>query len=333
MCNFYYSFIYLLVYIKPTYYKKLYQKLKQFKGFKKSHLQRSCPPVTDQPKDDPQVKPITNTNCHFLVYGTSGSGKTSFLKYYLDQTKSDFIVFGRDETEFRQENYIPLFQLEKIEIESLANKTVILDDAGAYKQLKTKVEDLFRFGRHHNIQVIYLAHYAKDVLPVVRENCFKLYITINNPDSFFETMMSCYSIKQLNWKQYRDQLEFGVIEVDTRSQKYKILNQRYQLIYDTTKYKWSPEDYVKYETFFFTSEEYNKPKIFLEDMSDQTIEITPFNVAYYFVYHCKQNKIKVNESKIDNYIDRMQQPLISDSLKDEFKKIIIDQAIRFSKSN
>ena len=35
------------------------------------------------------------------MYGTSGSGKTSFLKYYLDQTKNDFIVFGRDETEFK----------------------------------------------------------------------------------------------------------------------------------------------------------------------------------------------------------------------------------------
>ena len=93
-------------YIRPKHYEKIYQKLKQFKRFKKSHL-------TDQPKDEPQVKPIANTNCHFLVYGTSGSGKTSFLKYYLDQTKNDFLVFGRDETEFRQENYIPLFQLEK----------------------------------------------------------------------------------------------------------------------------------------------------------------------------------------------------------------------------
>ena len=34
---------------------------------------------------------------------------------------------------------------KKTEIESLANKTVILDEAGAYKNLKTKVEDLFRF--------------------------------------------------------------------------------------------------------------------------------------------------------------------------------------------
>ena len=65
---------------------------------------------------------------------------------------------------------------------------------------------------------------------------FKLYITINNPDTFFETRMSCYSIKQLNWKQYRDQLKFGVFEFDARSQKYKILNQKYQVVFDTTKH-------------------------------------------------------------------------------------------------
>ena len=113
-----------------------------------------------------------------------------------------------------------MLQLEKIVIESVANKTVLLDDAGAYKSLKTKVEDLFRFGRHHNIQVIYLAHYAKDVLPVVRENCFKIYLTINNPDNFFESTVQTYSIKDpgflLRWKYFRDQLEFGIFEFDTR---------------------------------------------------------------------------------------------------------------------
>ena len=67
-------------------------------------------------------------------------------------------------------------------------------------------------------------------------------------------------------------------------------------------------------------------------MSDQTIEITPFTVAYYYVYYCKQNKIKVNESKIANYIDRMQQPLISDKLKEDFKNIIMEQAISYGKT-
>ena len=67
-----------------------------------------------------------------------------------------------------------------------------------------------------------------------------------------------------------------MIEFDTRSQKYKTLNQSHNLIYDSSKHnKWSPEDYVAYESYFVSGEEYNKLKVFLEEMSDQTIEITP----------------------------------------------------------
>ena len=228
--------------------------------------------------------------------------------------------------------------MENVSIEQLANKIVILDDAGAYKSLKTKVEDLFRYGRHHQIQVIYLAHYAKDILPIVRENCHKRFLTINNPDNFFESIVQTYAIAPavkdgLNWKYYRDQLEYGIIEFDTRSQKYKVLNHRYNLIYDSSKRsKWGPEQLVAYENYFFTGDEYNRLKIFLEEMSDQTIEITPLNIAYYYVAYCKQNKIKVNESKIDNYVERMQQPLISDSVKEDFKKIIYDHAKSFTKN-
>ena len=115
----------------------------------------------------------------------------------------------------------------------------------------------------------------------MRENSFKLFITINNPDNFFETITNTSSIKELKWKEYCDHLEFGIIEFDTRSQKYKILNHKYKVIYDSSKrIKWSPEDYVVYESYFFTGEEYNKLKIFLEEMSDQTIEITPYNIAF-----------------------------------------------------
>ena len=230
-----------------------------------------------------------------------------------------------------------MLQLKNIGIEQLANKIVVLDDAGAYKNLKTKIEDLFRFGRHHNIQVIYLAHYAKDVLPVVREICRKIFLTINNPDNFFESIVQTYSIKngvtQLNRKQYRDQLEFCIIEFDTRSQKFKVLNKNYKIIYESSKpSKWGPEDYVAYESYFFTGDEYNNLKVFLEEMSDHTIEITPHNIAFYYVFYRKQNKINVNESKIDNYVERMQQPLISDSVKEDFKKIIYDHAKSFTKN-
>ena len=63
----------------------------------------------------------------------------------------------------------------------------------------------------------------KIFLPIVRERK-KIFITFIKPDNVFATIISAYSIKELKWKQYRDQLEFCIIEFDTRSQNYKILN-------------------------------------------------------------------------------------------------------------
>ena len=328
-------------YIRPMFFKKIYKKLLQFDGFKYTHLtnqEGEATIETSHSNTHSNMHEATHSNMHFIIYGSSGSGKTSFLKHYLAQVPRFYVVFGRDEREFPSQNFVPLLQLEKVNIELLANKIVVLDDAGAYKNLKTKVEDLFRYGRHLNIVVIYLAHYAKDVLPVVRENCFKIYLTINNPDNFFESIVQTYGFKDairdgFNWKYYRDQLEFGIIEFDTRSQKYKVLNNKYKLIYDSSKRsEWRPEDYVAYESYFFTGDDYNKLKIFLEAMSDQTIEITPHNIAYYYVFYCKQNNIKVNESKIDNYVERMQKPLISDSVKESFKNLIYEHAKNFTKN-
>ena len=47
-------------------------------------------------------------------------------------------------------------------------------------------------------------------------------------------------------------------------------------------------------------------------MSDAKNEELPFNVACNYVYCCEESEINMNESKIDKYIERMQQSLISD---------------------
>ena len=134
-------------YIRPKWYKKTYKKLLQFEGFKYSHLTNQEGGAS-QEQGEALTQPVSNTathtNCHMLIYGSSASGKTSFLKHYLTPSlrdsfrKSNYVVFGRDEEEFPASNFVPLVQLEKRGIESLAKKTVILDDAGAYKSLKHK---------------------------------------------------------------------------------------------------------------------------------------------------------------------------------------------------
>ena len=48
-----------------------------------------------------------------LIYGSSASGKTSLIKYYLSRVRSNHVVFGRDEKEFPASNVVPLLQLEK----------------------------------------------------------------------------------------------------------------------------------------------------------------------------------------------------------------------------
>ena len=136
-------------YIRQNWYKKMKKKLLQFQGIKFSHL------TSEEQSGQEQVGPaVNNTDSHFLKFVSSGSGKTFFLRNYLSRGKSNHVVFGRDSSEFPDQNFIPLLQLEKIGIELLANKIVKLGDAGAYKSPKTKVQDLFRFGRHHNIPVI-----------------------------------------------------------------------------------------------------------------------------------------------------------------------------------
>ena len=71
-------------------------------------------------------------------------------------------------------------------------------------------------------------------------------------------------------------------------------------------------------------------KLFLE-MSNLTIERTQYNIAFYNEYYCKQKKTKLNESKTDNYIDGMQQPLISGKHKENLKNLIFTQAVRYGK--
>ena len=215
-------------YICPRQFKTFYKKLLQFAGFKYSHLTnqeiKESHEATRSSAKDVREAPLTNS--HIIIYGSSSSGKTSFLKHYLTHTPRT-------------------------------------PDSGKLSRSLCKGCSSNREGKLSQ----------------------KIFLTINNPYNFFDSIVQTYAIAPtvkdgLNWKYYRDQLEYGIIELDTRSQKYKVLNNKSIINYDSSKRsKWGPEQLVAYESYFFTGDEYNRLKIVLEEMSDQTIEITPLNIA------------------------------------------------------
>ena len=106
-------------YIRPRQFKTIYKKLLQFAGFKYSHLTNQEREAPQDTREATHNNSHNNSHCnaHFIIYGSSGSGKTSFLKHYLAQRPHDkscdsprdssrsYLVFGRDEREFPSQNF------------------------------------------------------------------------------------------------------------------------------------------------------------------------------------------------------------------------------------
>ena len=81
-------------YIRPRQFKTIYKKLLQFAGFKYSHLtnqeRESCheQEAIGEAAHNNNAHNNSHCNAHFIIYGSSGSGKTSFSKHYLAHTKN-----------------------------------------------------------------------------------------------------------------------------------------------------------------------------------------------------------------------------------------------------
>ena len=74
--------------IRPRQFKTIYKKLLQFAGFKYSHLTNQEREATHEATHNNSHN-NSHCNAHFIIYGSSGSGKTSFLKHYLAQRPHD----------------------------------------------------------------------------------------------------------------------------------------------------------------------------------------------------------------------------------------------------
>ena len=145
-------------------------------------------------------------DCHFMLIGATGCGKTNLLLnmllkymnfdtctiYTINEGQDKYAILAeltevlRDKLEIsdfviirRPEDVIPVDELD-----SDTNKVVVFDDIRIDKKNMDKIKEYFSLSRNKKCNCIYLAHSYYDVPKYIRRNtkCFALFGGFDNRD-------------------------------------------------------------------------------------------------------------------------------------------------------
>ena len=249
-----------------------------------------------------------NSNNHFIVYGASGSGKTFFIKTYVKKfSSSEYIVFCKDKDEWKDaHNVYGSDQLHTLNIpENFINKIIILDDMGNNLTQKT-LSEIYTYGRHYNIQIIVMAHKAKDIDNKIRDNIYTFFITVNNPFSFFDEIKKTYSLPY-DLKRFVE-IDFGIIKVETNKNIFKVYDKDYNKYYDSKSNNKVSLMKLSDIKNYYNSESINDPlvrddiKYILECASNDTINITDQTFYFYLYCYYKQIGLRLKMPKLKKLV-------------------------------
>ena len=241
-----------------------------------------------------------NKNTHILLFGGSDTGKTYFIKQYLEKNHiSKYKVFCLDTDEWS--DHVIETDIEKLNhLESLKDYTIILDDQGNMK-LDKQVANIISKGRHFNIQLIFLAHLSTDLNPKSRNNVKEIYITTGNSKKFFHDLKEKFMISDLSSFSH---IEYGMIRYNLNKNSYVVYDKNYKKIYDSSTNKISTRSDFQISYFLnqqtFSDLEKSEIVNFLESQID--INVTDPLLLYYLNYYLIQNDYKPNMSKLKNIL-------------------------------
>ena len=286
------------------------QQAKHFKGFKINNNQSLNEFTNDQNTQTDAI--FNNHDSHLLIYGQTESGKTTFLKRYINAhyNQMNVFIFCRDTNEWKGfPNVIngtddgALFQLENTDKYKGApdnRNLIILDDMGGLISQKM-IAEIFTKGRHDYIQIIFLGHKPKDVDNKIRGNIKKFYVTTANTSEFFYELNDTYKIRLplVNFQT----IEYGIIVVDLIKNTFIIYDKNLSIINNSnTNYRTLPTEF-NIQKFLnikkFTEKEKDDITLFLEQESDNTIDVTDETFLFYLNYYFIQNlKLQPNLNKL-----------------------------------
>ena len=183
---------------------------------------------------------------NFIIHGPSNSGKTTFIKDYcgLHETVKVFCIDG---SEWKGYNVYGIDDLKLLDnLDSFANSLIIFDDMGENIRLPA-IDSLYSKCKHHNINIICVGHTVRDLNTKARDNTPAIYITLNSLQQLFERVQEKFKIGSYlyRFKHYN----YGVINYNTISDYYIVLDKDKKVVYDSRIGDIDIEKFVDYTEF------------------------------------------------------------------------------------
>jgi hypothetical protein len=293
-------FIFYVIFYFNFYIPKPIQEIKEnveiashFNGFPIKHTYQNLKVSSNNNKQST----IDKTDRHLIIYGGTETGKTTFVKKYIEKhyNKNSVYIYCKDTDEWKgfsnvyegtTESLGDLENMETFKGTPENRSLIILDDMGNLIPQKT-VSSIYTKGRHYYIQIIVLAHKAKDVDNKIRDNVRNIYCTTMNNVAFFKELCDAYVFK-LPLENYRG-VEFGMIEINLIKDFYIVYDKDMNIYYDSRiniKVVSPNFNIAKYlNVKKFTEREKDEIITFLENESQNTINITNETFLFYLNYY------------------------------------------------
>ena len=187
-------------------------------------------------------------------------------------------VFCIDGSEWKGYKVYGIDDLKLLDnLDSFANSLIVFDDMGENIRLPA-IDSLYSKGRHHNINIICVGHTVTDLNTKARDNTPAIYITLNSSPQFFERVQEKFKIDSnlYRFKHYN----YGVINYNTISDYYIVLDKDKNVVYDSKIGDLDIEKYVDYTEF--KEKEYNIISSYLTDRMLEPTHVKPKELMFYF---------------------------------------------------
>ena len=134
-------------------------------------------------------------NCHFMIVGSTGQGKTNLLLNillkWMDYTKCFVYTINPDQDKYSflaEQEGIEILNPEEItpveDLDHETQKVIVFDDIKLDNRSMNNIKEYFSLSRNKNCNCIYLTQSYYDVPKYIRRNtnCFALFGNLDNKD-------------------------------------------------------------------------------------------------------------------------------------------------------